>query len=784
LRWSDRRDDFRTEVLALMKAQMVKNAVIVPVGSKGGFVLKRAPALRDALMEEGIACYKIFLSGLLDITDNIVGGKVVTPARVVRRDGDDPYLVVAADKGTATFSDIANGVSQEYGFWLGDAFASGGSVGYDHKKMAITARGAFISVARHFREMGVDIYAQDFSVIGIGDMAGDVFGNGMLLSKHIRLLGAFNHLHIFLDPNPDAAVTFKERQRLFALPRSTWKDYNAALISKGGGIFERSAKSIALSTEVQKMLGTDKKSMSPDELIRALLLAPADLLWNGGIGTYVKAEEESHEQVGDRANNAVRVNGKELRCKVVGEGGNLGFTQKGRVEYARSGGRINTDAIDNSAGVDCSDHEVNIKICLGGQLASGALTMKKRDTLLAAMTEEVAELVLKDNRLQTQALTIAEAQAYTQLDEHMRLMHNFEHRHVLDRAVEHLPTDKQVSERRAEHKGLSRPELAVLLAYSKMVLYKDLLHSNLPDDAYFNEDLVRYFPVPMQKDFARDIAAHPLRREIIATMVTNSIVNRTGSTLIHAIAEDAGSSVADVARAYTAARDAFGLRQLWASIETLDGKVLTSVQAELFMRVTQFAEQAIAWLLHNTPQPVDVANVISSMKKGIAEYRSHYATMVTQAITQNIRENTERFATQGVPQVVAQEVAWLPVLSSAYDVVRVSHDAGRKLPEVGALYFQLGELLELDWLRRQAVLTAGQGHWESLAVQSLLISLFDAQRRLTSAVLAVGTLEAWSTAHEKDISRFAAFMADLKTSDVMTLPKLVIAAQKIEEVGK
>ena len=509
LRWSDRREDYRTEILGLMKAQMVKNAVIVPVGSKGGFVLKQAPAARDALMEEGVACYKIFLSGLLDITDNIVQGKVVPPDRVVRHDGDDPYLVVAADKGTASFSDYANAVSKEYGFWLGDAFASGGSAGYDHKKMAITARGAFISVARHFREMGVDINTQDFTVAGIGDMAGDVFGNGMILSEHIRLVGAFNHLHIFLDPNPDAAKSFAERERLFNLPRSSWKDYDAKLISKGGGIFERSAKTITLSAEVKQALGVEKNALSPDELMRALLLAPVDLLWNGGIGTYVKAEDETHDQVGDRANNALRVNGRELRCKVVGEGGNLGFTQKGRIEYARAGGRINTDAIDNSAGVDCSDHEVNIKIGLGGVVASGKLTLKERDALLVSMTEDVAQLVLKDNRLQTQALTIAELRSADLIEEHMRLMHSFERRGELDRGVEFLPSDKQMSERRGENKGLTRPELAVLLAYSKMVLYADLLKTDLPDDGYFSRDLKRYFPAPLQKDFAERAGRAP-----------------------------------------------------------------------------------------------------------------------------------------------------------------------------------------------------------------------------------------------------------------------------------
>ena len=784
LRWSDRREDFRTEVLGLMKAQMVKNAVIVPVGSKGGFVLKQAPTARDAFMEEGVACYKIFLSGLLDLTDNIVGGKVVPPERVVRFDGDDPYLVVAADKGTATFSDYANAVSQQYGFWLGDAFASGGSVGYDHKKMAITARGAFISVARHFHEMGIDIHKQDFTCVGIGDMAGDVFGNGMLLSKHICLLGAFNHMHIFLDPSPDAATTFKERERLFNLPRSSWKDYDAKLISKGGGIFERSAKSIPLSAEVKKMLGVTRDSLSPDELIRAMVLAEVDLLWNGGIGTYVKAEDETHDQVGDRTNNALRVNGRELRCKVVGEGGNLGFTQKGRIEYARAGGRINTDAIDNSAGVDCSDHEVNIKIGLGGVVASGELSLEKRDALLVTMTDEVGELVLKDNRLQTQALTIAELRAPDLLEEHTRLMHTFERSGLLDRAVEYLPSDKQMAERRSEKKGLTRPELAVLLAYSKMVLYADLLKSDLPDDSHFSRDLMRYFPEPLQKNFAEQLKSHALRREIIATVVTNSIINRTGITLIHALVEDTGMSAADVARAFAAARDAFGLRGLWEGVEALDGKIEVGTQVELFRQLTLFAARATMWFMRNAPQPLNVGRIIDEFKTGIHTYTARYEAMISESIAKAYHEKIERFTSQNVPQELAVSIARLEILSSACDVVRVSIDSKRPLEEVGKLYFEVGALLRLGWLRRQASRMGASSHWDRLASSSLISSLFDQQRRVTASVIEKGTLTDWSNAHSKEIERFIVFIDDLKSGEEMSLPKLVIAVRKAEEVGR
>ena len=784
LRWSDRRDDFRTEILGLMKAQMVKNSVIVPVGSKGGFVLKQAPASRDAFMEEGVACYKIFLSGLLDLTDNIVDSKIVPPKQVVRHDGDDPYLVVAADKGTATFSDYANGVSKDYGFWLGDAFASGGSVGYDHKKMGITAKGGFISVARHFREMGVDIYKQDFMVVGIGDMAGDVFGNGMLLSKHIRLVGAFNHMHIFLDPNPDTASSFKERQRLFNLPRSSWKDYDTKLISQGGGIFERSAKSIPLSPEVQKIIGTSKKSMSPDDLMRALLLANVDLLWNGGIGTYVKAEDETNDQVGDRANNNLRVNGKELKCKVVGEGGNLGFTQKGRIEYAKTGGRINTDAIDNSAGVDCSDHEVNIKIAFGGAVSSGKLPLAKRDTILAKMTDDVGQLVLRDNQLQTQALTIAERHAVETLDEHMRLMHRFESRGELDRVVEFLPSDKQLAERKHEGKGLTRPELAVLLAYSKMVLFADLVKSTLPDDAYFADSLIDYFPPAMQEDFAAEIKKHTLKREIIATVVTNDIVNRIGITFVHSLAEDSGLSTADVARAFAAANEMFNLKSLWEKIEALDGKVDVNLQVDLFQNLKVFAKRATSWFLRNAPHPLDVTGIIKEFSAGIRNYASSYEAMISETIAESTKERTASLTSHKVPAELAAEIALLDIMASAPDVVIVSNESKGKIAKVGELYYQLGAMLRLDWLRSQASKVVITSHWEGLAVSSIVGSLFDEQRRLTASVAEKGKVEDWKSEHTADIERFIAFMDDLKASEAITLPKLIIAEKKVKEIGR
>ncbi|MGH8805726.1 MAG: NAD-glutamate dehydrogenase domain-containing protein, partial [Polaromonas sp.] len=555
LRWSDRMEDYRTEVLGLVKAQQVKNAVIVPVGSKGGFVLKRAPAGgdREALMREGIACYQAYLRGLLDLTDNLVAGQVVPPPDVVRHDLDDPYLVVAADKGTATFSDIANGVAAEYGFWLGDAFASGGSAGYDHKKMGITAKGAWESVQRHFRSLGHDTQTQDFSVTGVGDMSGDVFGNGMLLSRHIRLLAAFDHRHIFIDPAPDAEASFAERERLFQLPRSSWADYNAQLISEGGGIWPRTAKAIVLPAQARSALGIEAEQLTPNELMRAILLAPADLFYNGGIGTYIKSSAETHADVGDKANDTIRVNGAELRCKVVAEGGNLGCTQRGRIEYALRGGLINTDAIDNSAGVDCSDHEVNIKILLNSVVGEGELTGKQRDKLLAEMTEDVGRLVLRDNYFQNQVLGVTRARGMELLDEQARYLRHLGGAGRLNRKIEFLPSDEVIAERRQAGSGLTTPELAVLLAYNKMELYDLVLASDVPEDPFIATALQRYFPQPLRERFPAQLLRHPLRREIIATHVVNSMVNRVGPTFSHRLHEETGAAPADIVRAYVGA---------------------------------------------------------------------------------------------------------------------------------------------------------------------------------------------------------------------------------------
>src|SRR5215207_4935017 len=669
LRWSDRREDFRTEILGLMKAQMVKNALIVPVGAKGGFVVKRPPADRGALADEVVACYRTFISGLLDLTDTVRDGRVTPPPDVVRRDGDDPYLVVAADKGTATFSDTANAIAQEYGFWLGDAFASGGSVGYDHKAMGITARSAWVSVARHFRELGIDIQSTEFSVVGIGDMSGDVFGNGMLLSPHIRLVGAFDHRHVFLDPNPDPAAGYGERRRLFELPRSSWADYDRSLISEGGGVWPRTAKSITLSAAAQKALGIEADKLTPAELIRALLRAPVNLLWNGGIGTYVKATAENNADVGDKANDAVRVDASQLRCRVVGEGGNLGFTQRGRVEYALAGGRINTDAIDNAGGVNCSDHEVNIKILLDAVVADGDLTAKQRNKLLADMTDAVAERVLRGSYLQTQALSLAVAEAPGMLDVHDRMMRSLEQGRRVDRDLEALPDGEAIVERRAAHAGLTQPELAVLLAYSKITLYAALLDSDLPEDPTLTAELAAYFPAPLPERFADRLERHRLRREIIATRVTNGIVDRAGITFVFRLQEDTGAAAADIARAYVVARHVFDMRGLWAAVEALDLEVAASTQIAMLLEARRLVERATRWLLRSRPPPLDIGSEIERFADGANAVAEALPGVLVDAEREEFEARMAALVDEGVPPALAGRVARLGDLFAALDVV-------------------------------------------------------------------------------------------------------------------
>ncbi len=783
LRWSDRKEDFRTEVLGLMKAQMVKNALIVPVGSKGGFVLKRPPPAggREALQREAISCYRVFLSGLLDLTDNIADGDVVGPDRVVRYDDDDPYLVVAADKGTATFSDIANEVSADYGYWLGDAFASGGSQGYDHKQMGITARGAWESVKRHFRELGTDIQEEDFTVVGIGDMAGDVFGNGMLRSRHIRLLAAFNHMHVFLDPDPDAERTFEERRRLFELPRSTWADYDTSIISEGGGVYARSAKSIPISAQVKAALAIDHDQLSPNELIRELLRAPVDLLWNGGIGTYVKASSETHADAGDKTNDAVRLDGKDLRCRVVGEGGNLGFTQRGRIEYALAGGRINTDAIDNVAGVNCSDHEVNIKILLDSLVSDGALTEQQRNELLVEMTDAVAEQVLYGSYTQTQAVSLASAQAAPMIDVHARLLRNLEQVAGLNRELEFLPDDDVIAERKADHLGLVAPELAVLMAYCKIHLYSRLLESDLPEDPYLALDLERYFPSPLPERYSAKMRTHRLRREIIATVVANQLVDRAGSTFAFRLGEETGAPASVLARGYAVAREVFEMRSFWSAVEALDNKVAADTQLAMLIEGRRLVERATRWLVRANPRSIHIAVTTHYYEPGARMLLAALPEVLDGSERDTFETRARELAQAGVPAELARRVAAMPALLSTFDIVEVAESTRHDLEAVMQTYFQLGATLELNWLRDRIIELPRTNRWQSLARAALRDDLYTLHRQLTQEVLDVGGLgadsesaiRAWSQRNGAAIERCLGMIADIKASrayDTTTLP--------------
>ncbi|MGB8328331.1 MAG: NAD-glutamate dehydrogenase, partial [Steroidobacteraceae bacterium] len=713
IRWSDRRDDFRTEVLGLMKAQNVKNTVIVPAGAKGGFVPKRLPAggTRDEVQREGIAAYQIFIRSLLDVTDNIALGKVVVPARTLRRDGDDPYLVVAADKGTAAFSDIANGISAEYGFWLGDAFASGGSAGYDHKAMGITARGAWECVKRHFRELGVDTQSQDFTVIGIGDMSGDVFGNGMLLSKHIRLVAAFNHQHVFIDPAPDAARSFAERRRLWRLPRSGWDDYDRNAISRGGGIFARSSKSIALSVEAQKLLGLGVGAAPPNDVIHAILRMPVDLLWNGGIGTYVKASTESHLDVGDRANDAVRINGRELRARVVGEGGNLGLSQRGRVEYALAGGRLNTDFIDNSAGVNTSDVEVNLKILLNGLEREGRLRRAERDRLLKRMTPEVAELVLHTNYLQSQAISIMEASAAARLSEYQQLVRSLERAGELNRAVEFLPSDDEFAERAKRGAGLTRPELSVILSYGKISLARHLLDSDVPEDPYLSSELERYFPPPVRDRCGRAIARHRLRREIIVTATTNSVVHRMGPLFVARVQDQTGAEPAQIARAYAIARESFEMRRVWAEIEALDNRIAAEAQYRMMNATARLLGRTTHWLLAERRKTLHVDRTVTEFKAASQALAGSLGQVLAGLELTRFEETRSSALKAGVPAALAAHIAGLRALEAAFDIVELARRHRTPVLAAARVYFHTGSALGIDWLRDRIEELRSLGPW-------------------------------------------------------------------------
>ena len=741
LRWSDRREDFRTEILGLVKAQAVKNAVIVPVGSKGGFVGKKLPdpsVSRDDWLAAGVECYKTFIRGLLDVTDNRAPDRsVVPPERVVRHDGDDPYLVVAADKGTATFSDIANEVSKEYDFWLGDAFASGGSAGYDHKGMGITARGGWESVKRHFREMGRDCQNEDFTCVGIGDMSGDVFGNGMLLSEHIRLVAAFDHRHVFLDPNPDPATSFAERKRLFEMGRSTWDDYDASLISDGGGVHPRTAKSITLTPQVRERLGVDGSvsEVTPFELIRAVLSAPVDLLWNGGIGTYVRAMSESDAEVGDKANDAVRVTGTDLRCKCVGEGGNLGFTQLGRIEYALSGGRINTDFIDNSGGVDTSDHEVNIKILLDGVVRAGDLTPKQRNELLEDMTEEVAPLVLATNYNQNLALANAIAQAPSLMHVHRAYVNRMEADGVLDRALEDLPTDKQFGDRMQAGQGLSAPELAVLLSYTKNLMQEDLLTTDLPDDPFLRTALHAYFPEPVRQRYPGQIDEHPLRREVIAMMVVNEMVNGAGTTFAFRLGLETGGSLEDLTRAHTIAGVVYQIGDLMEAVSALDNKVPPETQTKIRLEGRRIAERASRWLATNRRPPIDIAWQVEFFAEPLAKLLDELPDVLVGRELDLFVDRRDELLAAGIPQDLAVRIAVLPPAYSGLGIVENARAAGTDLLDVARTHFALGESLWLGRLLERIIALPRSDRWETMARAALRDDLHAVHTELTAQAI-------------------------------------------------
>ncbi|MBI4968878.1 MAG: NAD-glutamate dehydrogenase [Rhodospirillales bacterium] len=768
IRWSDRPEDFRTEILGLMKAQMVKNAVIVPVGAKGGFVVKRPPKEggREAFLAEGIECYRTLMRGLLDITDNLVAGAIVAPRDVKRLDGDDPYLVVAADKGTATFSDIANAISEDYGFWLGDAFASGGSKGYDHKGMGITARGAWVAVRRHFREMGHDTQSQDFTVVGVGDMSGDVFGNGMLRSEHIKLVAAMDHRHIFVDPDPDPQASFAERERLFKLPRSSWADYEAKRISKGGGIFERAAKAVKLSPEMKARFGIEADSLPPAELAKALLKAPVDLLWFGGIGTFVKARAQSNAEAGDRANDALRVDAEQLHCKVVGEGANLAMTQAARIAYGLKGGRINTDAIDNSAGVDTSDHEVNIKILLNAIVAQGDLTLKQRDQLLVEMTDEVAALVLRDNIMQTLAITLAEVQGVDLLDQQARLMRHLERLGRLDRAIEGLPDDEALAERQAAGKGLTRPEIAVLLAYGKIWLYDDILKSDLPDQPLLEGELMRYFPKALYERYPEAIRQHRLKRDIIATHVTNSMINRVGATFIAQVMEKTGMPPIAIARSYMIVRDSFGLRELWEEVMT-DESIPAPTQTHMLLETNRLVERVTLWLLRQG-ETLDIGAQVASLAPGVADMAEALAGVLGEDVRRPVEERARKLTDQGAPKDLAWRVASLVILAAAPDIIAIGAEFKRAIAEVARLYFAVGARFGLGWLRRSAESATGGTHWQKLALASLIEEFHGLQRDLARLALAEGgtaegALERWIEANKAAVERVDQLLAELKS---------------------
>jgi glutamate dehydrogenase len=783
LRWSDRAEDFRTEVLGLVRAQIPKNSIIVPGGSKGGFYVKRPEGCTNQeYYNLGVESYKNFLRGLLDVTDNIKNGEIVHPQNQVIYDTEDPYLVVAADKGTATFSDIANGIADEYKFWLGDAFASGGSVGYDHKKMGITAKGAWISVMRHFKEMGVNTQTTDFTVVGIGDMSGDVFGNGMLLSKHIRLLAAFNHLHIFIDPNPDSAISYKERERMFNLPSSTWQDYNKSLISKGGMVYDRKAKIITLTPEIMTLFDINTPDISPDDFIKSILKSNYDLLWNGGIGTYIKAETEDHSMVGDKSNDALRINGAELGAKVLGEGGNLGVTQAGRIEFAKAGGKINTDSIDNSAGVNCSDHEVNIKIALEDAVRSGLITYTDRNKFLEEMTDEVAKLVLRDNILQTLNLSIALHQKSKLLSSQDRLIDILEKEGRLNRVFEKLPSKQEFISKSIAQQSLTRPELAVILSYSKLSIYDNLLHTSLVKEEYFEKDLLAYFPENMSKTYRNQILNHQLRKEIIATILSNDIVNRLGASFVHNMAMDYDLKICDIIRAYIIAKTIFSIDDIWQELEENKNEYSNEVLLDMYVDIQQLLIFSINWIVRQSPSKIDIAEMIEKYEAGVKSVQTSIKNNLHGLAEKSFEDIKNSYLSKGVKENFANKIAMMMPLTSALNIVQIGNKSSLSQSLISKFYFRIGEIFQLDWLRSCAADITSENNWQRLSLLALTEELSDIQRDITLSVLNHDhtDLESWLTEHEKYVERYSSFINEIKLYDRLDYSMIDIALKRLK----
>ena len=794
LRWSDRNEDFRTEVLGLVKAQQVKNSVIVPVGAKGGFVAKKLPENdRDAFLAEGIECYKIFISALLDVTDNLLEGEVIPPEQVVRHDEDDPYLVVAADKGTATFSDISNAIAIERGFWLGDAFASGGSVGYDHKKMGITAKGAWISVQRHFREQGINVQEEPITAIGIGDMAGDVFGNGMLCSEHIKLVAAFNHMHIFIDPDPqDVKATFAERKRLFELPRSSWSDYDTKLISKGGTLFSRSSKSLDISPEMKTRFAIKEDKMSPNDLITALLKAPVDLIWNGGIGTYVKSSDESHADAGDKANDSLRINGKDLLTKVIGEGGNLGITQRARIEYAlASDGASFTDFIDNAAGVDCSDHEVNIKILLNSLVRAGDMTEKQRNKLLEEMTDEVSTLVLENNYRQTQAIALAYREAKTRIDEYKRLINELESQGKLNRELEYLPSDEQMEERKNQSKGLTRPELSVLISYTKGDLKELLNEPEISENEYLAKAVETAFPSPLAERFPDSLYGHQLRSEIVATQLANEMVNRMGITYVNRMHDSTGADINSIVKAYVAARDVFRMDELWQQIEALDYTVSSEIQEDMMASLMRLVRRASRWFLRNRRREINLQEEVDRFRDRAEGISANLSNLLAGEGKETWQNHYDRLIEAGVNEELASSIAGSNNMFSALSIIEGAEQTNRSAEDVAATFYQVGCNLDLEWFLEQLNIISVHSHWQALARETYRDDLDWQQRTLTVSIintLPEGDIEArmrvWLDKSEPMITRWRKTVLELREGDINDFAIFAVALRELLDLAQ